>query len=322
MVEGGSLRTSRRCISVLHTQCTVYVVHSFNPVNTPVQKSSRAMPGPRKSPSKKGPNRPRTAAGSTTEHRVTHRDVMQASLAVDPDLRRRSELLWEDRSRPTRGPKAAFTPDDVVQAAMALADVEGLSAVTMNAVAAQLGLTTMAVYRYFPSKETLIDAIIDAGMGLPPSASRTEGTWREEVTRWAHAKRDMLIARPWLAELPFVAAPHGPNWLLWLEALAKQFARTGLRGRCVGEMISIVDGFTRGASDTSISLARWKARGKTEQEWVAAVGADLGRAVGDERFPAFAAVITAPTEEGGSLSDSFDFCLQRVLDGIERYVMA
>jgi AcrR family transcriptional regulator len=281
------------------------------------------MPASRKSASKKGKSRPRTPSASTTEHRLTHRDVMQASLTVDPELRRRSELLWEDRSRATRGPKAAFTPEDVVQAAMDLADAEGLGAVTMSAVSTQLGLTTMAVYRYFPSKETLIDAIIDAGMGRPPSPSDPEGTWREEVSRWAHAKRAMLIARPWLAELPFVAAPHGPNWLLWLEALAKQLSRTGLRGRYVGEMLSIVDGFTRGASDTSISLARWKARGKTEQEWAAAVGADLGRAVGDPRFPAFAAVITAPVgDEDSSLAASFDFCLQRVLDGIDAFVIA
>ncbi|MBL8960045.1 MAG: TetR/AcrR family transcriptional regulator C-terminal domain-containing protein [Gemmatimonadetes bacterium] len=246
---------------------------------------------------------------------------MSASLAVDPELRRRSELLWEDRSRATRGPRAAFTPEDVVAVATELADVEGLAAVTMNAVSARLGLTTMAVYRYFPSKETLIDAIIDAGMGLPPTPEHPEREWRAEVTRWAHAKREMLIRRPWLAELPFVAAPHGPNWLLWLEALAAQFARTGLRGRDVGEMISIVDGFTRGASDTSISLARWKSRGKTEREWAAAVGADLGRSLGDPRFPAFAAIITSPGDtDGGSLSESFDFCLQRVLDGIEAYV--
>lgn len=276
------------------------------------------MPRPRKpAPASGGSRSPRSAP----DQEVTHREVMQASLAIDPDLRRRSELLWEDRSRPTRGPRAAFTPEDVVQAAMEVADTEGLAAVTMNAVSTRLGLTTMAVYRYFPSKETLIDAIIDAGMGLPPVPTDPEASWREEVSRWAHAKRAMLVGRPWLAELPFVAAPHGPNWLLWLEALARQLARTGLRGRYVGEMISIVDGFTRGASDTSISLARWQARGKTAQEWAAAVGADLGRAIGDPRFPSFAAIITAPPDgEEGSLVDSFDFCLQRVLDGIAQFV--
>jgi len=253
--------------------------------------------------------------------RLTHDDVMRASATVDPALRRRSELLWDDRSPPTRGPKPALTPDDVVRAAMAIADEDGLGAVTMHAVSSRLGFTTMAVYRYFPSKEALYDAIVDAGLGRPPARSEPRATWRAEVAAWSHAKRRMLCARPWLAELPFVAAPHGPNWLLWLEALAESLSRTGLAAAELGQVLSIVDGYTRGASDTSISLARARARGVSEAEWAAAVGADLGRSIGDPRFPTFAAIITAPSDgRPRTIEESFDFGLQLVLDGIELYV--
>ena len=253
--------------------------------------------------------------------KLTHDDIMQASARVDPALRRRSELLWEDRSRATRGPKAAFTPDEVVQAAMEVADEEGLGAVTMHAVAARLGFTTMALYRYFPNKEALYDAIVDAGMGLPPSPAEPRGDWRSEVTQWAHAKRAMLCARPWLAELPFVAAPHGPNWLSWLEALLEPLSRTGLKATERAEMLSVIDGYTRGASDTAISLARARARGISEQDWAAAVGADLGRAISDPRFPKFAAILSAPSDgRPHTMEEAFDFGLQRVLDGIELYV--
>lgn len=262
-------------------------------------------------------------AGQAEARELTHDDVMQAAMRVDPALRRRSELLWEDRTRPTRGPKPGLTPDDVVQAAIRIADEEGLSALTMQAVSAKLGYTTMAIYRYFPNKEALYDAIVDAGVGLPPRPAEPRGDWRAEVTRWAHAKRAMLIARPWVAELPFVAAPHGPNWLSWLEALAEPLSRTGIAPADVGQMISIIDGYTRGASDTAVSLARARARGVSEAEWAAAVGADLGRAIGDPRFPSFAAILTAPSDgESRSMVESFDFGLQRVLDGIEIYIAA
>jgi AcrR family transcriptional regulator len=204
---------------------------------------------------------------------------------------------------------------------MQIADEQGLGAVTMQAVSARLGFTTMAIYRYFPSKETLYDAIVDAGLGQPPRPREPRTHWREEVAQLAHAKRAMLCARPWLAELPFVVAPHGPNWLLWLEALADPLSRTGLAAADIGQMISIIEGYTRGASDTSISLAKARARGTSDAEWAAAVGADLGRAIGDPRFPAFAAVLTAPsTRKDRTMSESFDFGLQRVLDGIELYV--
>lgn len=273
----------------------------------------------------KGTKRPaRRAAPGRAESgagRLTHDDVMQAAVQVDPKLRQRSQLLWEDRSRSTRGPKAAFTPDDVVHAAMSIADEDGLGALTMQAVSARLGLTTMAVYRYFPNKDALTDAIIDEGMGPPPRPEEPRTPWRAEVARWAHAKRTMLISRPWLAELPFVAAPHGPNWLLWLEALADSLSRTGLSGPELGEILSVIDGYTRGASDTAISLARARARGISEQEWAAAVGADLGRAIEDSRFPSFAGILTTPSSgRTRTMEESFHFGLQRVLDGIELYV--
>jgi hypothetical protein len=83
----------------------------------------------------------------------------------------------------------------------------------------------------------------------------------------------------------------------------------------------VIDGYTRGASDTAISLARARARGTPEAEWAAAVGADLGRAIGDPRFPKFAAILTAPPNgKNRTMDESFDFGLQRVLDGIELYI--
>lgn len=256
-----------------------------------------------------------------TQQELRHEDILSAAAHIDPELRRRSELLWEDRAAPTRGPKPSVTPADVVEAAIALADADGLRAVTMQAVAARLGLTTMALYRYFPSKEAITDAIVDAGMGLPPARPEPRAGWRAEVAAWSRARRAMLCARPWLAELPFVAAPHGPNWLLWLEALLEALADTGLRPQDLAEMLSVVDGFTRGASDTAVSLARARARGTSTEAWAAAVGADLGRAIGDPRFPRWAALLTAPAEDAArTLDQSFDFCLERVLDGIEVYV--
>lgn len=252
---------------------------------------------------------------------LTHDDLMQASARVNAELRRRSELLWEDRSTPTRGPKRGVTPDEVVQAAIEIAQEHGLGAVTMQAVSAKVGFTTMAIYRYFPNKDALYDAIVDAGMGGPPTPTEPRAHWRDEVTAWAHAKRAMLCARPWMAELPFVAAPHGPNWLRWLEAITDPLSTTGLNAADTGQMLSIIDGYTRGASDTAVSLARARTRGVSDAEWAASVGADLGRAIGDSRFPKFAALIAAPSDgKPRTMEESFDFGLQRVLDGIEMYV--
>ena len=249
------------------------------------------------------------------------------------DLRKRSELLWGGASRPKRGPKPTLSRDDVIRAAIKIADRRGFASLTMQAVAIKLGFTTMALYRYFPSKEALVDAIVDVAMGLPPEKADTAGDWRSAVKHWAFAKRAMLCARPWLAELPFVAAPHGPNWLKWHEAFLSTIVDLGLSPEDMMDMLSVVDGYVRGNSDTAISLARARSRGISLEAWAEAVGRDLSRAINDPRYPILSAILSShsggissasplPKRAGRprGIDESFDFGLDRVLDGIQLYV--
>ena len=249
------------------------------------------------------------------------------------DLQKRSELLWEAPPRPSRGSKPTMSREDIVQAAISVADQNGLAALTMYAVAERLGFTTMALYRYFPNKEALIDASVDAAMGTPPPRSGPRQGWRQEVVAWAYAKRAMLIARPWLAELPFVAAPHGPNWLSWHEALLEALADTGLSPEDLMDMLSVVHAYVSGASDTAISLARARSRGMSDELWAQAVGRGLCRAIHHSRYPRLSAILTS---QSGGISDAsplpvragrprameegFAFGLERVLDGIALYI--
>lgn len=252
---------------------------------------------------------------------------------IGTDLRKRGELLWGEPTRPTRGPKPTVSREDVVRAAMTVAEQDGLAALTMHAVASRLGFTTMALYRYFPSKEALIDAAVDAALGEPPRPTGPRQDWRTEVKRWAFAKRDMFCRQPWLAEQPFVAAPHGPNWLSWHEAFLWTIADTGLSPEDMMDVLSVVTGYVTGASDTAISLARAQSRGASPEDWARAVGADLSRAIADPRYPLLSAVLTSasggitedsllPTKHGRprTLDESFGWGLDRVLDGVQRYM--
>lgn len=255
--------------------------------------------------------------------------------AMGGELQKRSELLWGAQPRPSRGSKPTTSREDIVQVALGLADADGLAALTMHAVAEPLGLTPMALYRYFPNKEALIDACVDAAMGTPPVRSGPAQGWRQEVVFWVYAKRAMLCARPWLAELPFVAAPHGPNWLSWHEALLRALSGTGLSPEDMMDMLSVVHAYASGASDTAISLASARTRGMSFEAWAQAVGADLCRAIDDPRYPMLSAILTSKSggisadsplpARGGrprTMDESFHFGLERVLDGIEGYLRA
>ncbi len=280
-----------------------------------------------------GGKRPPGRTTKPTRKREAHPPAVASVASAGQDLTKRSELLWEAQLRSSRGPKPALRREDVVQAAIDIADGEDLAALTMHAVAAKLGFTTMALYRYFPNKEALIDSAVDAAMGAPPHRPEPRQGWREEVRRWAYAKRAMLCSRPWLAELPFVAAPHGPNWLSWHEALLWAIGDTRLRPEDMMDVLSVIHGYVSGSSDTAISLARALARGISSEQWARAVGADLGRAINDPRYPILSAILTSASggisstaplpARGGrprTLDESFDFGLERVLDGIQLHL--
>ena len=76
--------------------------------------------------------------------------------AVELDLPRGVALAWGIAADPQRGPKREMSVERIVEAAVEIADAEGLGAVSMAAVAARLGYTPMSLYRYVTAKDDLI----------------------------------------------------------------------------------------------------------------------------------------------------------------------
>ena len=92
---------------------------------------------------------------------------------------------WGVRERPLRGPKPALSLPRIVAAAVRVADAEGLDAVSMGRVSAELGAAPMSLYRHVSSKEELLTLMVDAAWGeSPPLRALGEG-WRAGLSRWA-----------------------------------------------------------------------------------------------------------------------------------------
>ncbi|HMO11233.1 MAG TPA: helix-turn-helix domain-containing protein, partial [Actinotalea sp.] len=68
--------------------------------------------------------------------------------------------MWRAPEQGRRGPRPGLTVPQIVQAAIRLADAEGLAAVSMARVAEELGVTTMALYRYVGGEDQLVAAMI------------------------------------------------------------------------------------------------------------------------------------------------------------------
>lgn len=224
-------------------------------------------------------------------------------------------LLWGKRQRAARGPKPALSVEAVISAALALVDADGWSALTMTRVAGQLDVTPMAIYRYVPGKEQLVDLVHDVALGAPPAPAPGGDAWRDEVARWARASLALFQRRPWLLEAARHRVPIGPNWLAWFEAGLRAMEGSGLAPAEMINAVMLVDGHVRGTALLSAGAT-------VTQGWAQDFRRVLDSAIGDERYPALTRLADAGGFNRPADQSAFEFGLERVLDGIATRVRA
>ena len=109
-----------------------------------------------------------------------------------------------DRSR-TRRRRGSLTPEVILNAAEAVA-ADGFDALTMRAVAARLNAVPMALYNHFATKDQLVDALLDRVLSRFEPQPATDD-WAEDLRRFAHAHRRLLVTHPW-AVAPLFSQPN------------------------------------------------------------------------------------------------------------------
>src|SRR5260370_42469779 len=85
---------------------------------------------------------------------------------------------WGVHERPHKGPKPALSLPRIVDAAVRIADTEGLNAVSMGRVAAELGSAPMSLYRHVSAKDELLRLMVDAAWGDSPGPPPPGERWR------------------------------------------------------------------------------------------------------------------------------------------------
>ena len=137
------------------------------------------------------------------------------------------KTAWGLTAPAARGPRPRFSWQDVAAAGVDLADSAGLSGVSLSAVAARLGLTTTALYRYVDSKEALVELMLDAAVGPPPELP--DDDWRTAAEAWARALWRQYRRHPWLTDVRPVGMPRYPQRLGWIEVLLSHLDRGQVR---------------------------------------------------------------------------------------------
>ena len=246
------------------------------------------------------------------------------------------DLLWGRRGPGKRGPRPGLSADAIVDAAIRLADAEGLEGVSMARVAAELGFTTMSLYRYVTGKEELLQLMWNgSARGADGLVLEGDG-WRPRLRMWAIVQRDLIDRHPWLTQMPMAAPPMAPNSMIFVELGLGAMDETPLADGDKLRFIGLISSYTL----SEARMANDALRAARDAATAAGDGAEpappwtydaLLRELADEAtYPRLHKIAwTPPDSDSDSDSDSggppsereeFLFGIDRILDGLQAYM--
>lgn len=229
-------------------------------------------------------------------------------------------MLWQPSARPTRGPRPRLSRDQIVATGIELADEVGLEAMSMRAVAKELGVGTMSLYRYVPSKDALVDLMFDTVLSSQPRAHELPGSWRDKLEAIARTDLAFYLRHPWVLDISGNRPPLGPGTLDVFESLLRAVDGSGLTKAELSPAVSSLAAYVRGAAYGELTKARVEREsGLTDEEWWSERNEFWEEFFDPERYPTITSVYT----EGGFEDPGpgeFEFGLQRLLDGIQALI--
>ncbi|MFF9625869.1 TetR/AcrR family transcriptional regulator C-terminal domain-containing protein [Streptomyces griseosporeus] len=223
------------------------------------------------------------------------------------------EVIWARPERAGRGPRPAYTRAGIAAAAVRVADAEGLDAVSMRRIAAELGCGTMSLYNYVPRKEDLYELMVDA-VSAEHELWEPSGDWRADMLRVAHQTRALMRRHPWLPRLMSPVYGFSPNALRYLEHCLACLEPLPVSNGTRMELIAMLNGVVTTYTANELATAeRSRALPWSPEEESAARIAYLGAQLASGAYPRMAAAFT---EDAGPIDMEavFERALGRVLD--------
>lgn len=247
-------------------------------------------------------------------------DANRTAPEPDPALR----LLWRhhlpaEPEVPRRGPRQKVTLDEVVEAAVELADAEGLAAVSMRALAKRLGMGAMSLYTYVPGRPELIALMVDlvlARLELPPHPDDL----RARLAAIARVQHALCRAHPWLLDVSGIRPWLGPGASGLYEWQLSALDGIGLTDVEMDQTVALLSGYASNVVRAEHEkLKAERETGQTELEWWEANYAELDRVMAGAEYPIASRVGQAAGEAYQAATDperEFAFGLERIIDGL------
>lgn len=241
-------------------------------------------------------------------------------MAEQNPLEKSLQLLWEGLPEPEKGPKPKLTLEQIVAAGIELADNEGVEALSMRKLAQQLDVGTMSLYRYVPSKDDLLNLMLDAA--VTPSERRMAAPdqgWREFLRVAAYDARQMYMRHPWILQTNWSRPVIGPNSMRDLDLFLTGTKSLPMTDQERMNLASVFDAFVLGCARQELLWVNAAAESEmTDEEFWTYQLPWLTGAMESGNYPAMAE-LADDTFDGG-WEETFELGLQLFLDGIQRRV--
>jgi AcrR family transcriptional regulator len=234
---------------------------------------------------------------------------------IHEHMRRRGERI-RHRDR-------GLSREEIVTTAMAIADAEGVEAVTMRRIARELGAGAMSLYWHVASKEELQDLMLEA-IEAEIDVPEPSGDWRADLRTFARTARAVHLRHQWALEFRGMGPPTGPNDARNADRMFGAFDGLGLDVGTTVWMTQAVTTYVIGAVQREIQEIRTNremaaiAASMSEEELAAFQKEFSERLHASGRYPRIARFMDANVDpdDPATREERFEFGLDIVLDGI------
>jgi AcrR family transcriptional regulator len=196
--------------------------------------------------------------------------------------------------------------------ALAVADAEGIGAVTMRRLGRELGVEAASLYHHVNGKDQILDGLVDvvaAEIELPDRSTE----WREAISQRAHRTRTVLLRHPWAVSLMASRNTPGPATLGLLESGIRSFREGGFSIPAAAHAISTLDSYVHGFVLQEANLPF------RDASQLATMTTAIMEAFPAAAFPyLFELTVEHVLQPGYDYGKEFEFGLDLILDGLER----
>ncbi len=210
------------------------------------------------------------------------------------------------------GPRPGLSRKLVLEAAVALADRDGIQAVSMRKLGRELGVEAMSLYNHVADKSELLDGMVDSVFSEieDPAGS---GEWRQEMKTRAFSTREVLNRHPWAIGLMDSRLTPGPATLQHHDSVIGTLRQAGFTVEMAAHAYSALDSYTYGFVLQEVSMPFER------PEETAEVAEDMLAAMPDDEYPHLHELATGHVlKPGYEYADEFEFGLDLVIEGLGR----